>query len=481
MEGSEPASLNHRPAGVDGGRQVAEHSDGLAAGRRLLQEGRAAEAALALQAVVDAAPESIEPRLWLGVALAQAGRLDDALKVLTEVAEDAPIAATVQYNLAVVLERTGDAFGAKQRYERVLKLVPDHRQARAAVERLKDAQPAPEPPEPGKASRRPGKADAPLGPATCLDDEIELLEWHAGARVPASQKDYEFFWSCWNNRGGGVPIGEEHYGGLIMDQLDRVSPRLQAPPGCIACGQPPVTTVKRSCSQVTRNVLRNPGAPALENLSPLGAKGNRAHFHCEWGLCSACASQWLQAKAVLRRLLQPPFTRFGGLMKVLSEKYDETKQVREAAIGKLSPAVAEQRDAILQQVWELLKPLGVLALPRPTTSLRVFSFSTGTWGELMRACSGMFPVFPPPRSGEIAVEALLLVHGEDVLGRIREANPGWVNTYQVQPAPSLSTDDEELARTMQWRGYTHVGRWMIGEALSRRRVTVRRLLATVVE
>lgn len=443
-------------------------------GRQHLREGRSAEAVKVFQAACQATPSGVEARLWLGVALAQAGDLPGAVGQLQSAAESAPASALVAYNLAVVLERAGELHQAKVCYERVLKLQADHPRAAAAAARLKDLPPPPEPTAPNQAP------PPPLAPATTLDDQVELIEWHAGAWTPASQADYEFFWGCWNNRGGGVPIGEKFHGGTILRQLDEASPKLAPPAGCIACGEPSATTLTRSCTQVTRNVLRNLGAPPLEHLSPLGAKGNRARFHCEWGLCAACASQWQQAKAVLRRLLQPPFNRFGGLKKLLSENYNEAKTLRALATGKLPTALTAQRDDILNQVWELLKPLGVLGLPWPSSSLRVFSFSTGTWHELVQACSGLFPVFPPPRSGEIAVEVNLVVPDQAMLDRIREANPQWANLRAGAATPPSTAIDETLLAAQDWRQYTYLGRWQIGEAISSRRVTVRHLLADVV-
>lgn len=110
----------------------------VALGAAHLAAGRRAEAARAFDQAVLYAPARVEIRLgvaraWLGGDGADAER---ALAVLGRAADLAPDVPAVHAALGRARERTGDAAGAAEAYERALRLDPSNRYARRRVLRL---------------------------------------------------------------------------------------------------------------------------------------------------------------------------------------------------------------------------------------------------------------------------------------------------------------------------------------------------------
>lgn len=108
----------------------------------LLQEGQAHQAEQILRPLTITDPQSFEAHFYLGVALAQQGRHQDAVGPLTTAANLRPDHAGARYNLAVMLQHTGDVAAAAQQYEAALQLDPSHRKARQALQTLQTQRPA---------------------------------------------------------------------------------------------------------------------------------------------------------------------------------------------------------------------------------------------------------------------------------------------------------------------------------------------------
>jgi Flp pilus assembly protein TadD len=82
-----------------------------------------AAAAITLAAGACARPLEEAP-LAAGVAAAEAGRWDEAVRHWTAAVERDPASAAAHNNLAVALERKGDWDGAGREYEEALRLAP---------------------------------------------------------------------------------------------------------------------------------------------------------------------------------------------------------------------------------------------------------------------------------------------------------------------------------------------------------------------
>jgi tetratricopeptide (TPR) repeat protein len=103
---------------------------GLSRGSALLQQGRPAEAAVALRASLNDEPNNAELRAQLGLALAMQGETDAARRELGEAIRLSPVDPFPHFNLAVLEARSGNEQAAVRSYENVLRHDPDHLQAR---------------------------------------------------------------------------------------------------------------------------------------------------------------------------------------------------------------------------------------------------------------------------------------------------------------------------------------------------------------
>ena len=125
----------------------------------LLQQGQAPQAEQLLRQVATADPYCFEGQLYLGIALAQQGRHQEAVGPLSAAANIRPDHAGARYNLAVMLQHTNDVPGAEQQYQAALQLDPNHAKARQALQALPARRPAgPTPQAPAPAPRVPGLA-----------------------------------------------------------------------------------------------------------------------------------------------------------------------------------------------------------------------------------------------------------------------------------------------------------------------------------
>jgi Flp pilus assembly protein TadD len=80
-----------------------------------------------------ARPLALGP-LEAGVAAAEEGRWDEAVRHWSAVIEQDPASAAAHNNLAVALERTGDWDGAEREYAAARRLAPDDPVIRANIE-----------------------------------------------------------------------------------------------------------------------------------------------------------------------------------------------------------------------------------------------------------------------------------------------------------------------------------------------------------
>jgi Flp pilus assembly protein TadD len=95
-----------------------------------------AVAAVALAAGACTRPHGQAP-LAAGVAAAEAGRWDEAVRHWTAAVERDPASAAAHNNLAVALERKGDWDAAGREYETALRLAPASAEIKANYESFK--------------------------------------------------------------------------------------------------------------------------------------------------------------------------------------------------------------------------------------------------------------------------------------------------------------------------------------------------------
>lgn len=111
----------------------------VALGGALLASGRRPEAEKAFERAIAYAPARAEVRIGIARAWQGTGKREDAeraLKVLARAAEIAPDLPAVWYALGRARERTNDAAGAREAYDRVLRIDPSNRLARRRAIRL---------------------------------------------------------------------------------------------------------------------------------------------------------------------------------------------------------------------------------------------------------------------------------------------------------------------------------------------------------
>lgn len=117
---------------------------GLAQGRgelrealQLLRSGQAQQAAQALAELVAREPNNLGARFWLGRALMDAGRVDEAIDQWRIVLKKKPGSVDTRYWLAVGLAQTGDTASATRELQEVLRRDPSYKAARQALAELK--------------------------------------------------------------------------------------------------------------------------------------------------------------------------------------------------------------------------------------------------------------------------------------------------------------------------------------------------------
>ena len=82
-------------------------------------------------------PEYAEAHYNLGLAAAQAGRVEEAMRHWEEAVRIRPDFVEAHYNLGVALEQAGKREKAIQQYERALQIKPDYTDARNRLARLR--------------------------------------------------------------------------------------------------------------------------------------------------------------------------------------------------------------------------------------------------------------------------------------------------------------------------------------------------------
>ncbi|MCZ7680336.1 MAG: tetratricopeptide repeat protein [Sandaracinaceae bacterium] len=115
----------------------------LARGVQLARRGAHARAARHLERAAELDPEDATARTSLGAALAELGRLDEAIDATREAVRLAPRDAAAHANLGLLLAARRDPNGARAHLRRALTLDPDDARARAALAALSPNQEAP--------------------------------------------------------------------------------------------------------------------------------------------------------------------------------------------------------------------------------------------------------------------------------------------------------------------------------------------------
>ncbi|MBI4559620.1 MAG: tetratricopeptide repeat protein [Candidatus Hydrogenedentes bacterium] len=109
-------------------------------GMALTKQGRIAEATEHYVSAARLAPEDLRPHWMLqetAADLMRDNKASEAVIPLRALVELRPNDAAVHFNLAMALERLGEAGGARQEYSEALRLKPDLREAKSGLERVK--------------------------------------------------------------------------------------------------------------------------------------------------------------------------------------------------------------------------------------------------------------------------------------------------------------------------------------------------------
>jgi arylsulfatase A-like enzyme/Flp pilus assembly protein TadD len=105
-------------------------------GRALLMVGRNAEAADHLREATRLNPQQGAAWINLGIALLRSGKADDGKDALNRATQFPESAVEAYLNLAIASLRENDREGAKQYYERILRIAPGHPEATRELQRL---------------------------------------------------------------------------------------------------------------------------------------------------------------------------------------------------------------------------------------------------------------------------------------------------------------------------------------------------------
>ena len=88
-----------------------------------------------------AGPAGADPLINQGVALAEQGRLEEAVAKLRAASLAWPDSAKAHLNLGVALVKEGQFDGARRQFEEVLRLEPDNQLARNALSQISGQRP----------------------------------------------------------------------------------------------------------------------------------------------------------------------------------------------------------------------------------------------------------------------------------------------------------------------------------------------------
>ena len=107
-------------------------------GIALLQKKNYSGAASALQQAVQLKPDFASAYNNLGIAFSHQGKLDEAIVSFREAIHHSKGASNTNFhfNLGIALWRSGDLPGAKDEFQKILKIEPQHREARNALEEM---------------------------------------------------------------------------------------------------------------------------------------------------------------------------------------------------------------------------------------------------------------------------------------------------------------------------------------------------------
>jgi tetratricopeptide (TPR) repeat protein len=108
-------------------------------GTALGKQGKFAEAAAMLTDALQLNPTIVDAHNNLGIVLAMQGKMDDARAHFTEALRMNSNQATAHYNLGLVLAAQNNLQEAISHYEEALRLKPDYTDARAALEKARQA------------------------------------------------------------------------------------------------------------------------------------------------------------------------------------------------------------------------------------------------------------------------------------------------------------------------------------------------------
>ena len=107
-------------------------------GIALLQKNDYSGAASALQHAVQLKPDFASAYNNLGIAFSHQGKLDEAIGSFRQAIHHSKNAANTNFhfNLGIALWRSGDLIGAKDEFRTILKIEPQHREARNALDEI---------------------------------------------------------------------------------------------------------------------------------------------------------------------------------------------------------------------------------------------------------------------------------------------------------------------------------------------------------